>query len=207
MVIQRIYVQPAATDDVETASKTSNSPARSQRSATVDSYTGNLATAVDPQAAPAAASNSSAAANGSPVALKRTPSTSTSKTGSGAVSRLIAQHTGGSLATSEYTQGAGNSRPASPLEGIRAPSTMSVLKPSDFARRKASLFGAANSNIDWGLTINTTSLPPPSPHFFPQAAFQKSVDPPAKFHAELERRYANPPSPLDLKELPQKGDG
>ncbi|KAG9048090.1 hypothetical protein FS837_000796 [Tulasnella sp. UAMH 9824] len=130
MVIQRIYVQPAATDDLETASKTSNSPARSQRSATVDSYTGNLASTVDPQAAPAAASNGAAVANGSPVALKRTPSTSTSKTGSGTVSRLIAQ-----------------------------------------------------------------------------AAFQKTVDAPSKFHAELERRYANPPSPLDLKELPQKGDG
>ncbi|KAG8997691.1 hypothetical protein FRB90_012442 [Tulasnella sp. 427] len=126
MVIQRIYIQPAATDDFETASKMSNSPARSQRSATGDSSTGNLASTVDGQAAPAAAAtNGSAAAPSSPVALKRTPSTT-----NGTVSRLIAQ-----------------------------------------------------------------------------AAFQKTPDAPAKFHAELERRYANPPSPLDLKDIPQKPEG
>lgn len=112
------------------------------------------------------------------------------------------------MATSEYTQVVASSRPTSPLEGIRAPSTMSVLKPSDFARRKASLFGPANSNIDWDLTSKTpTSLAPPFDLTFAQAAFQKTVEAPTEFHAELERRYANPPSPLELKDLPQKTEG
>ncbi|KAG9005834.1 hypothetical protein FRB94_003904 [Tulasnella sp. JGI-2019a] len=113
-----------------------------------------------------ASMDSQGASGNASASLKRAPSTGTAKT----VSRLIMQHTGGSLAPSTDSSPPGSSRPVSPFSGIRAPSTMSVLKPSDFAKRKA--------------------------------AFQKGPETPSsQFHAELEERYANAPSPLDLQEL------
>ncbi|KAG8921351.1 hypothetical protein FRC03_010970 [Tulasnella sp. 419] len=108
MVIQRIYVQPPSANSPTTSTDSPLRRLRIERDISSEGDAGRPSSPLDG------------------VSLRSASTTPRT------IGRLRPQHTGGSEASySEY------SRPSSPYDGIRVPSQMSVLKPSDFARKRS----------------------------------------------------------------------